>query len=88
GMGNVNKFLLMWDEVFWDDELQYIGVTPDSRGKFNYFLNVNKFSQSSKSLMTFAFGDYADVTERMSDRLVLDAIMGNLRAIYGNEIHN
>lgn len=84
-MGNVNKFLLIWDTPFWDTSLQYIGYTPDIKGAFNYFLNLKKFS-SENALMTFAFGDYATTTERMSDRDIIDGIMSHLQGIYGHSI--
>lgn len=86
-MGNVNKFLLVWDTPFWDTNVQYIGYTPDAKGKFNYFLNVNKFA-SANALMTFAFGDYATTTESMSDTQIIDEIMDHLKVIYGNTIPN
>jgi len=86
-MGTVNKFLCVWDTAFWNTELQYIGYTPETKGKFNYFLNVNKFA-AIKALMTFAFGDYSELTETMSDAQVIDDIMSHLKAIYGNSIPN
>lgn len=82
-MGNVNKFLLLWSAAFWDDSLQYIGYSPETKGKFNYFLNLHKFSDAY-GLMTFALGDYATATESMSDSEVIDEIMLHLRAIYGS----
>ena len=86
-MGNVNKFLLVWNTPFWDTNLQYIGYTPDIKGKFNYFLNIKKFT-SSNGLMTFAFGDYATLIENMTDSQIINEIMLNLRSIYGNSIPN
>ncbi len=86
-MGNVNKFLLVWNTAFWDVNRQYIGYTPETKGKFNYFLNVKKFAPIN-ALMTFAFGDYAIVTESMSDGSVVDEIMLHLKNIYGSNIPN
>ncbi len=86
-IGNVNKFLLIWDTPFWDTNLQYIGFTADTKGKFNYFLNIKKFTPSN-GLMTFAFGDYATVTESMTDSEISNEIMLNLKNIYGNGIPN
>jgi len=83
-MGAINKFLFVWPEAFWED-LQYIGITPDVRGKFSYFLNVRKFAPVN-ALMTFAFGNYGRATEAMSDTAITDAVMGHLRAIYGQNI--
>lgn len=86
-IGNVNKFLLVWNTPFWDTNLQYIGFTPEIKGKFNYFLNIKKFT-SSNGLMTFAFGDYASVTESRTDSQIINEIMLNLKSIYGNSIPN
>jgi monoamine oxidase len=86
-IGNVNKFLLVWNTPFWDTNLQYIGYTTETKGKFNYFLNIKKFTPSN-GLMTFAFGDYATVTESMTDSQIIAEIMLNLKNIYGNSIPN
>lgn len=84
-MGSVNKFLCVWDTPFWDTDLQYIGYTSEIKGKFNYFINVKKFSDAN-ALMAFSFGDYSKQTESMSDADVIDDIMNQLKSIYGNGI--
>ncbi len=85
GMNCVNKFLLTWDIAFWDAE-QYIGYTPEVKDKFNYFVNVKKFHPTVNALMTFAYADYARLTESMSDSHVIGEIMTHLRDIYGTNI--
>lgn len=85
-MGNVNKFLFSWNTAFWETDVQYIGYTPDTKGKFNYFMNMLKFLPATNSLMTFAFGDYATVTETMSDAEIISEVMAQLKTIYGNSI--
>ncbi len=85
GMNCVNKFLLTWENAFWDD-VQYISYTPDIRDKFNYFVNVKKFNPSVNALMTFAYADYARKTETMSDAQIIDEILSHLKDIYGNTI--
>lgn len=87
-IGNVNKFLLVWNTAFWDTNIQYIGYTPEMKGKFNYFMNMKKFLPTTNGLMTFAFGNYATVTETMSDAQVIAEIMLHLKVIYGNSITN
>jgi monoamine oxidase len=87
-MGNVNKFLFSWNTPFWETDVQYIGYTPDIKGKFNYFMNMVKFLPTTNSLMTFAFGDYATVTETMSDAEIISEVMAQLKTIYGNSIPN
>lgn len=86
-MGNVNKFLFTWNSAFWDTNLQYIGYTPEAKGKFNYFLNMKKFTNAN-ALMTFAFGDYSTVTETLSDNAIINEVMSHLKTIYGNSIPN
>lgn len=87
-MGNVNKFLLVWDTPFWETELQYIGYTGGEKGKYNYFLNLNTFAPDANALMTFAFGDEATISEGKSDVVIQEEIMSHLRTIYGNTIPN
>lgn len=84
-MGCVNKYLCTWDDAFWDTKLQYIGYTPEEKGKFNYFMNFRKFSDTN-ALMTFTFGEYSELAETLSDEEVIDQIMPHLQAIYGNDI--
>lgn len=86
-MGAVNKFLLLFPSVFWDNNIQYIGYTPGTKGKFNYFLNMRKFIPQN-ALMTFAFGDYSVATESMSDSQITTEIMAHLKSIYGSGIPN
>lgn len=87
-MGNVNKFLFIWNTPFWDNNFQYIGYTPDTKGKFNYLMNMLKFLPTSNGLMTFAFGDYATVTETMTDAQIISEVMAQLKTVYGNNIPN
>ncbi len=84
-MGVVNKFLLVWDTPFWDTSLQYIGYTPEVKGQFNYFLNLRTFSQTN-ALMTFAYGDYATLTEGMTDAAITDIIVQQLQTIHGTSV--
>ena len=87
-MGNVNKFLFIWDTPFWDTNIQYIGYTPETKGKFNYLMNMKKFLPTINGLMTFAHGDYATVTETMTDAQIKNEVMAQLKTIYGNSIPN
>ncbi|MEL6659015.1 MAG: NAD(P)/FAD-dependent oxidoreductase [Bacteroidota bacterium] len=84
-MGTVNKFLLTWDTAFWDTDVQYIGFTPEERGKFNFFLNLRAYTEAN-ALMTFAFGDFAVRTEEMSDAAIVEQIMAHLQIMYGEDV--
>lgn len=84
-MGSVNKFLLIWDDAFWPEDIQYFGFTPETKGKFNYFLNVKKYSDKN-ALMTFAFGEFSKQTENETDDKIIQDIMGHLRIMFGDSI--
>ena len=51
-------------------------------------MNVKKFLPSTNGLMTFAFGNYATITETMSEAQIIAEIMTHLKLIYGNSIPN
>ena len=87
GMNCVNKFLLTWNNAFWDDK-QYICYTPETRDKFNYFVNLKKVHPDTNALMTFAYADYARQTETMTDAQIIEEVMIHLKDIYGNNIPN
>jgi monoamine oxidase len=87
GINCVNKFLLTWPKAFWDD-VQYIAYTPEAKDKFNYFLNIKKIHPTANALLTFAYADYARLTETMSDAQVTSEIMAHLRDIYGSATPN
>lgn len=87
GFNCVNKFLLTWNTAFWDD-VQYVSYTPETKDKFNYFVNVKKVNPAANALMTFAYADYARTTETMTDAQVTDEIMTHLRDMYGSGIPN
>ncbi|MEN7548071.1 FAD-dependent oxidoreductase [Rapidithrix thailandica] len=84
-MGTVNKFVLVWEKAFWDPAVQYIGYTPEAKGKFNFFMNMLPFT-GANALMTFAFGQYSITTEQMKDEDLVEAIMSHLQMIYGKDI--
>jgi monoamine oxidase len=84
-MGVVNKFLLIWNSPFWNKNLHYIGVSPNEKGKFNYFLNLHHFSNNN-ALVTFAYGKFAELTETMTESECIEEIMQNLKIIHGNNI--
>jgi monoamine oxidase len=86
-MGTVNKFVLVFPSIFWNNNLHYIGYTPMVKGKFNYFLNMYKFT-GQNALCTFAFGNFAMQTESYTDSQLIAEIMSHLKAIYGNNIPN
>ena len=81
-MGTNNKVALFFEEAFWDTSSHYIGFTPETKGKYNYFLNFRAFSDNNV-LMTFAFGGYGVAMEQNNEAQITADIMEHLTAIYG-----
>jgi monoamine oxidase len=87
-MGSTNKVALLFPATFWDNDAQYIGYTDAVKGKFNYFMNLNKFAPNTNGLMTFGFGKYSVALEKENDATLQAEIMTTLKTIYGNAIPN
>jgi monoamine oxidase len=85
-MGSTNKVALLFPSTFWDNDAQYIGYTDAIKGKFNYFMNLNKFVPNTNGLMTFGFGNYSVALENQTDAALQAEIMTTLKTIYGNAI--
>lgn len=84
-MGTVNKFLMVWDQPFWDVSQHFFGFTPTNRGLFNYFLNLKPIN-GSNALMTFSYGEAAKLAEQRSDAQLQAEAMAHLRQMFGNQI--
>lgn len=84
-MGTVNKFLMVWDQPFWDVSQHFFGFTPTNRGLFNYFLNLKPVN-GSNALMTFSYGEAAKLAEQRSDVQLQAEAMAHLRQMFGNQI--
>lgn len=85
GMNKVNKYLFQWNNVFWNKE-QFMAYTARRKDLFNYFVNLNKIDINTKALMTFAYDNEAERTEKLSDKELVDELMIYLKTIYGNGI--
>ncbi len=83
--GYINKVFLSFDEAFWDEDMQYIGITTEEKGKYPYFLNAKKFVPVN-GLMTFGFGLYGLTIEQKSDEEVKNDVLDVLRKVYGNDV--
>lgn len=85
GFNAVDKFLLVWDETFWDDT-DFLVYTPSRRDVFNWFLNVNSLRADANALMTFAYADEARALEAMTDDEVIALALSHLRDMYGPDV--
>lgn len=84
-MGTVNKFLMVWDQPFWDVSQHFFGFTPANRGMFNYFLNLKPVN-GANALLTFSYGEAARLAEQRSDAQLQLEAMAHLRMMFGNHI--
>ncbi len=81
----MNKFLLLWDEQFWDDA-DFLAYSAERRDLFNWFVNVDRVAPGTAALMTFAFADEALRTETLTDEEVVALVMVHLRDMYGAQV--
>ncbi len=86
-MGNVNKVALLFEQAFWDTNLQYIGYTGKMKGAYSYFLNARTFCDANL-LVTFGFGLFGKTLDTKTDAQIQDEVMEVLRKIYGRAIPN
>ena len=84
-MGTVNKVVLVFPNLFWQQDTQYFGYCSTIKGQYPYFLNVKKF-MNLNALMTFGFGDYGQTMEGQTDAQIQADAMVILRNIFGNNI--
>lgn len=81
-MGNYEKLYLLFDEVFWDKNKEWIGLLPKNKYEgFNIF-NYYKYTQKPV-LIAFTGGQLA---REMDIRDSSEWIMKYLRKIYGDNI--
>ena len=85
GFSAVNKFLLVWDETFWDD-VDFLVYTPTRSDIFSWFANVNALSPGANALLTFAYADEARASESATDEALIELAMTHLRDMYGDDV--
>ena len=83
GFGNLNKVILCFDKVFWDNDANlfgHIGSTTSSRGELFLFFNIYK----SPVLMALIAGEAANVMENVTDDVIVGRCLTVLKGIYGS----
>jgi monoamine oxidase len=85
GMGLLNKTVLRFSEVFWDDDVDLIGFVSTRRGEWAEWLNLAKLAEQPL-LMGFNAGVYARALETRDDNATTRAALDVLRAMYGARI--
>lgn len=81
GMGLLDKVYLRFPDVFWDDDVEFIGrVGP--KGEWADWLNI-AFYTDEPVLMAFNAGSFARALEPQSDEEIVAAALEVLGRIYG-----
>ena len=81
GMGLLQKHWLLFDKVFWDEEVIWIlSVNEQNWECMNYAFTGKPI------LLCFTMGEYAKSQETLPDSIITSNIMNILRDTYGNTI--
>lgn len=83
GYGNLNKVVLCFDRVFWDQDSNlfgHIGSTTASRGELFLFWSLYK----SPVLMALVAGEAANIMENVTDDVIVGRCLSVLKTIFGS----
>ncbi|MEN9620902.1 MAG: hypothetical protein RL499_1095, partial [Actinomycetota bacterium] len=82
GMGVLNKVFMLFDEVFWDDTVDWIGIVPpDGLDPWVDWVTVGR-ADGGPVLLGFAAGDLGRRVDAMSDEQVVASALATLRSAY------
>jgi monoamine oxidase len=89
GFGDLNKLVLQFDHVFWDDSVDFFGVTPpgddstteENRGECFMFWNLHRFSKAP-ILAALISGKAARAFEGASPKRFTEKAMVALRSVH------
>lgn len=83
GFGNLNKVVLCFDRVFWDQNVNlfgHVGSTTASRGELFLFWNLYR----APVLLALVAGEAAAIMENVSDDVIVGRCIAVLKGIFGN----
>ncbi len=81
-MGVLNKTCLLFDDVFWDRDVELIGYVGARRGQWAETLNLYPYT-GHPILMMFNAGAYGARIERSSDQEIVAQAVAALASMYG-----
>lgn len=86
GFGDLNKIVLQFPDVFWNDDVDFFGVTaaeptPETRGECFMFWNLHRFTKAP-ILVALIAGKAARAAETASAEHLVARAMSALRVIY------
>ena len=82
-MGVLNKTCLLFDEVFWDRDIEFIGRVGAEKGHWAETLNLYPHT-GQPILMMFNAGTYGARLEQYSDRQIVEDAVAVLTDMYGD----
>lgn len=85
GMGSLNKLVLRFPRVFWEQEAEILGYVPPAKGEWVEFYNLYPITQQP-ILVGFNAGRYSRKLEQQSDEETIAAAMQVLRTLYGKAV--
>ncbi|XP_070568077.1 lysine-specific histone demethylase 1A-like isoform X2 [Ptychodera flava] len=83
GFGNLNKVVLCFDRIFWDQTVNlfgHVGSTTASRGELFLFWNLYR----APVLIALVAGEAAQIMENVSDDVIVGRTLAVLKGIFGN----
>lgn len=86
GQGLVNKVILKFDKVFWDNSLQVLYIKSRAPGsKMRDWVNLNYFTHKDPVLIGIYVGEEAKFIGK-DDQAVVQAALAELRDVYGDSV--
>lgn len=85
GIGTMNKVFLRFSSNFWDDKAYFFEYLKDDSLKIIEFFSPSP-TGASNVLVAVLAGKHAKSIETKSDAEVLDIVMSDLKAMFGNNI--
>ena len=82
GMGVLNKTSLLFEDVFWDKDVELIGYVGAQTGQWAETLNLYPYT-GQPILLMFNAGSYGARIEAMPDAEVVDQALAALEVMYG-----
>ena len=83
GYGNLNKVVLCFEKIFWDQDSNlfgHVGATTASRGELFLFWSLYR----APVLMALVAGEAAHIMENVSDDVIVSRCLQVLKTIFGN----
>ena len=82
-MGDLNRTCLLFDEPFWDSEIEWIGIVGDAPGEWAETLNLYPYL-GQPVLAMFNAGTFGAAVEQYSDEALTRMAVEGLGRVFGN----